>query len=132
MALQLLLTSTGFAFYEHTCNMTFSKKVSLEPQEACCDLQAVEAETPSHIPQFKQASCCESHLNYQKVDTQTDNGIQFLKGLHAPAFLPLEVPSFPGLDNGLALPQKSGNHPPVNAPPGISSPALPLLCVWRI
>lgn len=89
MVLTILVSSHGFAYYEHICLITKQKTVSFEAK-TCAGKFSVKQE--SKIPEFKKASCCELSFKVQKVDNAQQNH------LTVPVFAYLEgsfqIPSF--------------------------------------
>lgn len=54
MAFTVLLSSTGYGVFEHTCNFTQKKTISFQHEDECCD----NGDTSDTAPTFKKASCC--------------------------------------------------------------------------
>jgi hypothetical protein len=75
MAINVLVSTHGFALYEHLCKFTFQKSFSLSPSDC-------EKDAPKPLKQhsdktcFDQDSCCEVSISYHKVNVATDG---FLK-----------------------------------------------------
>lgn len=65
MALTVLVSSHSFAWFEHLCTLTKTKKVSFHLETCAGDL--VEA-TPSNATSLKKGSCCEITFKVNKAD----------------------------------------------------------------
>jgi hypothetical protein len=129
LAVQVMLSSTGFAFYEHTCSMSLNKKVTFHPEKACCDLKPV-ASPDENQPQFKQGICCETQVNYQKLDTKSgfDSKVQF-KAQQSQEVTPA---SFFNFEKQILVSEAAVIDSQINAPPQTGRSLLTRFCLLRI
>lgn len=71
LALQVLLSSAGFAMNEHYCKIKGEKVWSLSKALSCCsvkDKQQFQTKTPS----FKKTKCCNDKVFHAKVTTESN------------------------------------------------------------
>ena len=60
MALNILFSTMGMAFYEHTCLITTIKTISISSEDFCCEEDAGISSDNEGLTQLKQGSCCET------------------------------------------------------------------------
>lgn len=64
MAFIVLLSSIGFGIFEHTCNFTHKKTISVIQQDDCC----TPTDDSSSETSLRKASCCSSTKTLAKVE----------------------------------------------------------------
>ncbi|UBM59936.1 hypothetical protein LAG90_04645 [Marinilongibacter aquaticus] len=78
LGLNILFSTTGMAFYEHSCSMFAKTFVSPKEAKPCCEYEIVHKDSHDDRPQFKQDQCCKSHAFFKKVNGNTSLSVSKL------------------------------------------------------
>ncbi|MGR3809132.1 HYC_CC_PP family protein [Jiulongibacter sp. NS-SX5] len=81
MALNVLFSSTGLAFYEHTCHISLESTVSLVHEDECCGVESYTVDSDFEGHQLKQGDCCHTEVEHKQLDINSD--FQIKKNLKA-------------------------------------------------
>ncbi len=113
MALNILFSTMGMAFYEHTCLITTIKTISISSEDFCCEEDAGISSDNEGLTQLKQGSCCETTKVLKRTDSKTSFGNQKVKASVSYDLFTLSTPSFVSLHSfreAVVLP--NSNAPP--------------------
>jgi hypothetical protein len=76
MAFQVLFASTGFAMYEHFCEIKGSTTYSLSaPKKSCCSVKKQLTEN-SKKSILKRAKCCSDQVSHYKISPNASQGVK--------------------------------------------------------
>ncbi len=131
MAFQVLFSSTGLAFYEHSCLMTERTHLSYEQEEGCCDHGEVVTHENLEVPQLKQGLCCETDLAFEYLETNSSSVFGPDFSLFMAIFVLEPRPSVFDNPHSLTV-EKHLLFPRMNAPPRSGRDILNLTCLLRI
>jgi len=70
LALQVLLSSTGFAMNEHYCKIRGEKVWSFKKVRSCCTSKP-KSQEPSKTASIKKDKCCADKVFHAKVSTES-------------------------------------------------------------
>ena len=75
MALNILFSSMGLAFYEHTCSLLQETTVNLRQDDRCCgEALVIESDFEGH--QLRQGDCCHTDIELKKLETKTNSSLK--------------------------------------------------------
>lgn len=78
MALNILFSGTGLAFYEHTCDVLQETTVNIGQDKDCCG-EAFVVESDFQGPQLKQGECCHTDVQLKKLDAKAGFSLKNLE-----------------------------------------------------
>ena len=93
MALQVLLSSTGFATTEHWCALKGKKTFLFVKPKKCCQVAQNQA-TDSSKPAVKRSKCCSEQVVFHKINTNAAQGSAVDFKVYAPVWAIFPVPVF--------------------------------------
>ncbi len=76
MVFPLLLASTGFSVYKHSCKIKGTKTYSLSiPKKSCCSVKKAISEQKSKAV-LERPKCCSDQVNYYKISTNASQSFK--------------------------------------------------------
>lgn len=84
MALQVLISSTGFATTEHWCAVKGKKTFLFTKPKTCCEVAKKQVATSSETS-IKRTKCCEEQTVFHKLNANASQG----NALHAEFSIPI-------------------------------------------
>ena len=76
MALNVLISSTGFAFVEHICQFKKAKSFSFTKSKACCSEKPIaecHSQKSKSKASFSRSKCCSEKTDFKKIIPQSAN-----------------------------------------------------------
>ena len=118
MALQVLISSTGFATIEHWCAIKGKKTFLFTKPKTCCEIAKKQA-TTSPKATIKRTKCCEDQTVFHKLNANASQGNAVHAEFSAPvlAVVLFVIPSF-GFENDTSVsfqfPSYHNSAPPLS------------------
>ena len=79
MAMQVLITSTGFSMIEHYCKIKGKQTFLFTKPPKCC-ANKIKHESPVKVPVIKKKKCCDEHTTFLKITPAASQGHQVEHG----------------------------------------------------